>query len=92
MVYNNLGLALAEQGRFAEAEASYQQALRLNPHYADQALFRREDKDCRPEESTMDRRLVCRWLVRILPSRLVYRQNHSIPMIALPVLFKSTAA
>jgi tetratricopeptide (TPR) repeat protein len=33
--HNNLGLALSELGRFAEAEACYQEALRLNPRYAD---------------------------------------------------------
>ena len=31
---NNLGMALAEQGKHAEAEACYRQALRLKPDYA----------------------------------------------------------
>jgi tetratricopeptide (TPR) repeat protein len=33
--HNNLGLALAEQGKFADAEANYHQTLRLNTNYAD---------------------------------------------------------
>ncbi|QXE86211.1 tetratricopeptide repeat protein [Geomonas nitrogeniifigens] len=34
-IYNNLGLALQDQGGAAEAEASYRRALELKPHLAD---------------------------------------------------------
>ncbi|QWV93629.1 tetratricopeptide repeat protein [Geomonas oryzisoli] len=34
-IYNNLGLALQDQGLSAEAEASYRRALELKPHLAD---------------------------------------------------------
>jgi protein O-mannosyl-transferase len=37
ITHNNLGNALAEAGRFPEALAEYQIALRIDPHYADAA-------------------------------------------------------
>ena len=33
--FNNMGVILAQQGKFAEAAANYQQALRIKPNYAE---------------------------------------------------------
>ena len=49
------------------------------------------DRPVRTSRCALDPRFEKR-LVRVLPSRLVYRQNHSTAMIAMPVLFSSTAA
>jgi protein O-mannosyl-transferase len=35
LAYNNLGVALRERGRTAEAMADFQEALRIRPHYAE---------------------------------------------------------